>query len=171
MEKSMKKNVPVPCSLRQILSLALLLLGSTMVAQNLTVKGLVVDSSAEPVIGANVLVEGTTNGTITDFEGLFTLQNVPSKANLVISFIGYKTQVVPVSGQKDFKIVLKDDSELIDEVVVIGYGTTSTRKTYRSMTWSALCKDVPAASSSSSPEENRDRFRPFQSVEVELPFM
>lgn len=58
MEKSMKKNVPVPCSLRQILSLALLLLGSTMVAQNLTVKGLVVDSSAEPVIGANVLVEG-----------------------------------------------------------------------------------------------------------------
>lgn len=69
MEKSMKKNVPVPCSLRQILSLALLLLGSTMVAQNFTVKGLVVDSSAEPVIGANVLVEGTTNGTITDFEG------------------------------------------------------------------------------------------------------
>lgn len=111
MEKSMKKNVPVPCSLRQILSLALLLLGSTMVAQNFTVKGLVVDSSAEPVIGANVLVEGTTNGTITDFEGLFTLQDVPSKANLVISFIGYKTQVIPVDGKKDFKIVLKDDSE------------------------------------------------------------
>ena len=76
MEKSMKKNVPVPCSLRQILSLALLLLGSTMVAQNFTVKGLVVDSSAEPVIGANVLVEGTTNGTITDFEGLFRMSRV-----------------------------------------------------------------------------------------------
>lgn len=134
MEKSMKKNVPVPCSLRQILSLALLLLGSTMVAQNFTVKGLVVDSSAEPVIGANVLVEGTTNGTITDFEGLFTLQDVPSKANLVISFIGYKTQVIPVDGKKDFKIVLKDDSELIDEVVVIGYGTTSTRKMASSVT-------------------------------------
>jgi DNA recombination protein RmuC len=69
-----------------------------------------------------VLVEGTTNGTITDFEGLFTLQDVPSKANLVISFIGYKTQVIPVDGKKDFKIVLKDDSELIDEVVVLDKG-------------------------------------------------
>lgn len=69
-----------------------------------TVKGLVVDSSAEPVIGANVLVEGTTNGTITDFEGLFTLQDVPSKANLVISFIGYKTQVIPVDGKKTLKL-------------------------------------------------------------------
>lgn len=100
MEKSMKKNVPVPCSLRQILSLALLLLGSTMVAQNFTVKGLVVDSSAEPVIGANVLVEGTTNGTITDFEGLFTLQDVPSKANLVISFYRVQNPSYPCRWKK-----------------------------------------------------------------------
>ena len=134
MEKSMKSNVPIPFTLRQILSLALLLLVSTVMAQNLTLKGRVIDTSSEPVIGANVLVEGTTNGTITDFDGFFTLQDVPKKANIVVSFIGYKTQIITLKGEKELKVILKDDTELIDEVVVIGYGTTSTRKMASSVT-------------------------------------
>lgn len=134
MEKSMKRNVPVPFTLRQLLSLALLLLVSTVMAQNLTLKGRVIDTGSEPVIGANVLVEGTTNGTITDFDGFFTLQDVPGNAKIVVSFIGYKTQTISLKGEKELKITLRDDTELIDEVVVIGYGTTSTRKMASSVT-------------------------------------
>lgn len=92
------------------------------VLQTGTVKGTVVDGTGEPVIGANIMVKGTTNGTITDIDGNFTLNN--AKGTLVISFIGYKTQEIAVKGNEtNLKIVLKDDSELLDEVVVVGYGT------------------------------------------------
>lgn len=87
-----------------------------------TVKGQVVDANGEPVIGASVLVKGTTNGTITDFDGNFTL-NDASKGTLVISYIGYKTQEVAVNGKSVIKIILKEDTEVLDEVVVVGYGT------------------------------------------------
>lgn len=124
----MKNDVPIFFALRQVLALVLLALASTATAQTLTVKGSVVDSGSEPVIGANILVEGTTNGAISDIDGNFILQNVPSNGKLVVSFIGYKSQTIDVKGQTVIKIVMKDDTELIDEVVVIGYGTTSTRK-------------------------------------------
>ncbi|WP_375337982.1 SusC/RagA family TonB-linked outer membrane protein [Bacteroides sp. ET225] len=91
-------------------------------SQQLTVNGIVKDSNGEAVIGASVVVEGTTNGSITDLDGAFTLQNVPSNANLSVSYIGYKTQVIPVNGKTTFNVVLQSDSELLDEVVVVGYG-------------------------------------------------
>lgn len=92
------------------------------VMQTGMVKGQVVDANGEPVIGASVLVKGTTNGTITDFDGNFTL-NDASKGTLVISYIGYKTQEVAVNGKSVIKIILKEDTEVLDEVVVVGYGT------------------------------------------------
>lgn len=91
-------------------------------AQGTTVGGIVKDAGGEPIIGASVLEKGTTNGTITDFDGNFTL-NVSSNATLVISYIGYKTQEIEVAGKKSLKITLKEDSKALEEVVVIGYGT------------------------------------------------
>lgn len=96
--------------------------GVQVVMQAGTVKGVVVDATGEPIIGANVMVKGTTNGTITDIDGNFSLSNV--KGTLVVSFIGYKSQEVVVKGtETSLKIVLKEDSELLEEVVVVGYGT------------------------------------------------
>lgn len=89
-------------------------------AQQISVSGAVQDSAGEPIIGANVLVKGTTNGTITDLNGNFQL-TVDADALLVISFIGYQTQ--EVSAQPVMNITLLDDTELLDEVVVIGYGS------------------------------------------------
>ncbi len=91
-------------------------------AQGTTVEGIVKDAGGEPIIGASVLEKGTTNGTITDFDGNFTL-NVGPKATLVISYIGYQTQEVAVAGKKTLTITLKEDSKALEEVVVIGYGS------------------------------------------------
>lgn len=91
--------------------------------QTVTVSGVVKDKKGEPIIGANIMEKGTTNGTITDFDGKYTLKVKSAQSVLTISYIGYKTQEIPVGngGKKD--ITLQDDSELMDEVVVIGYGT------------------------------------------------
>ena len=89
-------------------------------AQQIAVKGHVKDTTGEPVIGANVLVKGTTNGTITDFDGNFML-NVPKDAILSVSFVGYKT--AEVKAAPTVMITLEDDSQVLDAVVVIGYGS------------------------------------------------
>ena len=94
-------------------------LGVTEQLQTQTVSGLVVDASGEPVIGASVVEKGTTNGSITDTNGKFTLSVIPG-ATLKISYVGYQTQVTKAS--RTMKIVLKEDSELLSEVVVVGYG-------------------------------------------------
>ncbi|MDR3119618.1 MAG: TonB-dependent receptor [Mediterranea sp.] len=91
-------------------------------AQTITVTGVVNDPLGEPVIGASVLEQGTTNGTITDIDGNFTLKVSP-QGRLVISFIGYQSQTLAVEGKTHFSVVLRDDTQLINEVVVIGYGT------------------------------------------------
>lgn len=91
-------------------------------AQNITVKGTVKDATGEGMPGVNVLEQGTTNGIITGMDGSFTL-NVPSNAKLVFSFIGYVTQTVSVNGQRVLNVTLKEDSQALDEVVVVGYGT------------------------------------------------
>lgn len=95
----------------------------TMIAaqQTKSISGTIVDSNGIPVIGANVLVKGTTNGTITDIDGNFTL-TVPAGAILQISFIGYNSQEVTVGEQTSFNVVLKEDTETLEEVVVVGYG-------------------------------------------------
>lgn len=91
-------------------------------AQNKTISGTVTDFTGEPVIGASVLVNGTTNGTITDLNGKFSLSNVPIKGTITITYIGYKKQEVSVAGNTNFKITLQEDTETLDEVVVVGYG-------------------------------------------------
>ncbi len=92
-------------------------------SQNKTISGTVLDNSGESVIGASVLVKGTSNGTITDFDGNFMLDNVPENATLQISFVGYKAAEVNLQGQSIIKVVLEEDTETLDEVVVIGYGS------------------------------------------------
>lgn len=89
-------------------------------AQRIAVKGHVKDTTGEPVIGANVLVKGTTNGTITDFDGNFML-NVPKDAILSVSFVGYKS--AEVKAASTVMVTLEDDSQVLDAVVVIGYGS------------------------------------------------
>ena len=90
-------------------------------SQQISVQGIVKDAAGESIIGASVVEKGTTNGTITDFDGNFNL-NVPADAVLTISFVGYQSQDIPVSGKTSFNITLKEDTEVLDEVVVVGYG-------------------------------------------------
>lgn len=91
--------------------------------QGRTITGTIVDDKGETIIGANVMVKGTTNGSITNIDGQFTLNNVPKDATLVISFVGYKEQSIKVGTQSNLNITLQEDSELIDEVVVVGYAS------------------------------------------------
>ena len=88
------------------------------------ITGTVIDDTGLPVIGANILVKGTTNGTVTDVDGKFTLDNVPEGALLIVSYIGFLEQDVKVSHNKNvFHITLKEDTQKLEEVVVVGYGT------------------------------------------------
>lgn len=93
-----------------------------IVQQNGACKGIVKDATGEAVIGASVVVKGTTNGTITDFDGNFSLDNVKKGDVLVISYVGYQTQEIKWNGTP-LKVVLKEDSKTLSEVVVVGYGT------------------------------------------------
>lgn len=96
---------------------------NTVVSQKRLVTGVVLDSQGEPVVGANVFEKGEkTNGTITDIDGKFSL-NVSDNATLVVSFVGFKNQEIAVKGRDKIDIRLADDSELLDEVVVVGYMT------------------------------------------------
>ena len=94
-------------------------------AQKITVKGVVNDATGEPVIGANIIIKGTSVGTITDFDGNFTL-NANAKDVLVVSFIGYKNAEVKV--KPNMVITLRDDTQLLDDVVVIGYGAVKKKE-------------------------------------------
>ena len=89
--------------------------------QTRLISGKVTDPNGEPVIGVNIMVQGTSNGTITDLNGAFKLE-VPSGAILQVSYIGYLQQIIPVGNQQNFSIVLKEDTQNLDEVVVVGYG-------------------------------------------------
>lgn len=117
----MKKNAFIRKSGRALLLCAAgMLISAQAYGQALTIKGVVKDKAGEPVIGANVLVKGTTNGTITDFDGNFVL-NADKNDIIAISFIGYQTQELPASALMN--VVLSDDSQLLQDVVIIGYGT------------------------------------------------
>lgn len=91
-------------------------------AQNKVITGIVLDKTGETVIGASIIMKGTTNGTISDIEGKFTLSNVPSNGIIQVSFVGYQTTDVAIKGQTALKIILEEDTEVLDEVVVVGYG-------------------------------------------------
>ena len=88
-----------------------------------TVSGVVKDTFGEPIIGANVVEKGTTNGSITDIDGKFSFAMTRSTATLVISYIGYESLNYPYKGEGVVTIVLKENSQDLDEIVVVGYGT------------------------------------------------
>lgn len=117
----MKKNL--------LLLLLTLLLPAFMYGQGLTVSGTVLDTYNMGVPGAAIVEKGTTNGTVTDFDGNFTLSLTNKNATLVISFIGYKTQEIPVGGKTQLNVILQENAEQLDEVVVTGYGGQQKRTT------------------------------------------
>ncbi len=117
------KNVCFTLSRKALMAIAMLLAFSLpALAQKITVHGLVDDTTGEPLIGATVMEKGTSNGTATDFDGNFTL-NVDPKGTLVVSYIGYDTQEVPVNGRTELHITLSDNATMLAETVVIGYGS------------------------------------------------
>ena len=123
MEKKRKTNLKSCLSVWQrLLFLAFAVVCSTAAMAQGKVSGTVVDQTGEPVIGASVVVKGTTGGTVTDIDGKFTVQNVPQNATLVFSYVGYRTQNVSVSGKSQINVTLEEDKQLLDEVVVVGYG-------------------------------------------------
>ena len=103
-----------------------LFLSAGAYAQQISVRGIVKDQMGEPVIGANVLVKGTSNGVITDIDGKFALSAAKNDI-LIISFVGFMSQEIPVTG-KDLMVTLKEDTGLLDEVVVLGYGANARKQ-------------------------------------------
>lgn len=118
-----KSSGSVLMLLRWLSVFLMLLAGQTLWAQQRQVTGIVKDQTGEPIIGASVLEKGSTNGVITDLDGNFklTVSNAV-KAVLQISYVGYKTQEISMNGKTLLEVVLKEDTELLDEVVVVGYG-------------------------------------------------
>ncbi len=109
--------------MKKLLSFFFLLgIALTVFSQNIQIKGVVVSGQDnEPLPGVNVVVKGTTNGTITDLDGQFVL-SVPSDCVLLVSYVGYKGQEIAVKNSRSFRIVLQEDTETLNEVVVVGYG-------------------------------------------------
>ena len=104
------------------------LYSSTLFAQNINVKGNVLDESNETLIGVAARVVGTTTGTVTDANGNFNFTNIPANSKIEFSYIGMLTQVVDVNGRSNINVVLKEETELLDEIVVVGYGTVRKKR-------------------------------------------
>ena len=105
-----------------MMSMLMTVLAIAQTSQTIDVRGTVKDTNGEPIIGANILLQGTSIGTITDFEGNFSIQ-APPNGVLEIRYVGYKTQIIPINNRTSIQIILEEDVELLEEVVVIGYGT------------------------------------------------
>lgn len=113
-------------SMRAMLFLLFVAIGVNLSAQTIALSGNVKDTTGEPIIGASILEKGTTNGTITDFDGNFNLK-VGSNATVVVSYIGMKPQEISVKGKTRLDVTLQDDAQALEEVVVIGYGTVAKK--------------------------------------------
>ncbi|NLD23102.1 MAG: TonB-dependent receptor plug domain-containing protein, partial [Bacteroidales bacterium] len=110
--------------MRSLLTLIMSVMAFGLYAQNITIKGTVTDDTGMTVIGATIIVESdASRGTVTDIDGNYELTNVASDANLVFSYVGYKTQVISVNGRSTIYVVMSSDTELLDEVVIVGFGT------------------------------------------------
>ena len=94
----------------------------SMYAQNITVNGVVEDAAGIPLIGVTVQVEGESIGTVTDLDGNFTLLNVPTNATLLVTYVGMQSQTIQLNGRTNLSIILMEDTEMLDEVVVVGFG-------------------------------------------------
>ena len=111
--------------MKGLLSTLLLVIGFSLVnAQDLTINGNVLDSENQmPIPGVNIIIKNTSQGTISDFDGNFSLNNVPSGSTLVLSYVGYITQEIVVTNENNLQVSLLPDIAQLDEIVVIGYGT------------------------------------------------
>lgn len=118
----MGKNYCFWSRVMQIVLCILFITPFSGLAQNIQLSGSVFDANKEPVIAASVIEKGTTNGVVTDFDGNFSL-NVSPNATIVISYVGYITQEIALNGRKTLNITLVEDVEMLDELVVVGYGT------------------------------------------------
>lgn len=132
-------------SKKALLLAAFLVVTASLMAQTLTVKGTVKDEMGS-VIGASVIIKGTTNGVITDMDGNFTLPNVPADAIIQVSYIGYKTQEKPAAPTMEF--LMSEDTEMLDEVVVVGYGTQK-KSSISGAVASVKADELPTAASAS----------------------
>ena len=108
--------------------ISLLIFSQSLFAQNLTVRGTVKDASGELLVGVTVQVANTSSGTVTDLDGRFVIQNVPATATLEVSYVGMKSVNISVDGKTNFEITLEEDTEILEEVVVVGYGTQTRRE-------------------------------------------
>ena len=124
-----------------------LLLAISLMAQNIQVKGLVKDPAGEAIIGASVVVIGTTNGSITDLDGKFSLSDVPSGATITVSYIGYISQEKKASATP-MEFILKEYTKTLDEIVVVGYGTTK-KSSISGAVASVKADELPTAASAS----------------------
>lgn len=129
-------------NMRALLLMLFATISLSALAQTATLTGTVKDQTGEPIIGASILEKGTTNGTITDFDGNFTLK-VSGKAPVVISYIGMKSQEINTKGKSRIDVTLQDDAQNLDEVVVIGYGTVQKKDLTGSVS-SVSAKDLAA---------------------------
>ncbi len=136
---------------RAVLTLIMGMLCLVSFAQGHQIQGIVKDKTGEPMIGVNVVVKGTTNGTITGIDGDFQLSGVKKSDVLSFTYIGFKAKEIKYEGQKDLNITLEEDTETLDEVVVIGYGTVNKRDLTGSVA-SVSAEDIAAVPVSSATE-------------------
>lgn len=118
--------------MKLLYSMALVVFTISAYAQ-IDISGIVTDTDGEALIGVNIQIRGSTTGTTTDFEGNFQLDNVAEDATIILSYVGYETKTVPVEGQTQMNIVLTSNVEMLDEIVVIGYGTVQKKDVTGSM--------------------------------------
>ena len=104
-----------------------LLAAMPVFSQTKTVTGIVTDVLGDPLIGVSILVQGTSNGVVTDIDGKYTLKDVPENGTLTLSYIGMLSQNVKVNGRSVINVTLKEDSQQLDEIVVIGYGAAKAK--------------------------------------------
>lgn len=115
--KKLLRSVAIP-----LFVLCALLTPFSAFAQSIQLKGTVVDNAGEPIIGASVIEKGTTNGLITDYDGNFSI-TVSPQGTIVVSYMGYKTEEIAINNRTNIKVILKEDALMLEETVVIGYGT------------------------------------------------
>ncbi|WP_294067410.1 SusC/RagA family TonB-linked outer membrane protein [Proteiniphilum sp. UBA1028] len=110
-------------SKKVILFTLLCLFARSMSAQNVSVRGTVTDGTGESLIGVTIQVQGSSAGSVTDLDGHFVLLNVPSNATIEVSYVGMLTQIIPLNGRTTINVVMEEDTETLEELVVIGYGS------------------------------------------------
>ena len=109
------------------LTACLILVAMPVLSQTRTVTGTVTDTSGDALIGVSILVQGTSNGVVTDLDGKYTLTNVPENGTLTFSYIGMLPQDIKVNGRSAINVTLKEDSQQLEEIIVIGYGAAKAK--------------------------------------------